>query len=58
MYNIKEKGRIAPRWAQRRRERKENFCDGSRETCGMELARQGSLSSLVVLRDSDKPLLS
>lgn len=55
--DIKERGQIAPRWGQRRREGKENFCDGPREACRMGLARQGSLSSLVVLRDSDMPLL-
>lgn len=41
MDDIKEKGQIAPRWTQRRKEGKENFCDGPRETCGMGLVRQG-----------------
>lgn len=56
MDDIKEKGHIAPRWMQRKKEGKENFCDGPRQTCGMGLAGQRSLSSLVVLRDSDMPL--
>lgn len=58
MDDIKEKGQIAPRWAQRRKDRQENFCDGPRETCGMGLARQGGFISFVVLRDSEMPLLS